>query len=210
MKEKLRKEVIRRIRAILRTELNSKNRITAINTLAVPVITYSFNIINWNMSELKKLDSKIRKLLTMHNMHHPKADVERLYLPRSSGGRGMMQLELSFKTATIGLYRYLSLSQDWTMQLVFQHESSKKLHSIVKEGRKYGNDLNIELDMDSETEIGITENARKLKKLAKTNGTTKLIDTWKGKPLHGQYALRSQRADVDSKDTHQWLRSAGL
>jgi len=87
MKDKLKKEVTRRIRAILKTELNSKNRITAINTLAVPVITYSFNIINWNLSEIKKLDTKVRKLLTLHNMHHPKADVERLYLPRKDVGR---------------------------------------------------------------------------------------------------------------------------
>ena len=132
MKDKIRKEVIRRVRSILKTELNSKNRITAINTLAVPVITYSFNIINWNLNEIKKLDTKIRKLLTMYNMHHPKADVDRLYLPRSSGGRGMIQLELSYRTSTIGLYRYLDLSQDWMMQRAFQHESVKKLHSVVE------------------------------------------------------------------------------
>ena len=28
---------------------------TAINTLAIPVITYSFNIIDWNLSEVKKI-----------------------------------------------------------------------------------------------------------------------------------------------------------
>ena len=56
----------------------------------------------------------------------------------------------------------------------------------------------------------VTENARKLKKMAKANGTNAFHDTWKEKPLHGQFALRSQKADVDSKDTHQWLRSASL
>ena len=38
----------------MKTELNSKNRITAINTLAIPVVTYSFNVVNWNLKELKK------------------------------------------------------------------------------------------------------------------------------------------------------------
>ena len=126
MKEQLRKEIFRRTRKILKTELNSKNRITAINTLALPVVTYSFNIINWNLSEIKKLDVKIRKLMTTYNMHHPKADVDRLYLPRSSGGRGMIQLELSYKTATIGMRKYLEHSDDWMMQLVFNHENGKK------------------------------------------------------------------------------------
>ena len=37
MKEKSRIECIRRIRSIMKTELNSKNRITAINTLAICV-----------------------------------------------------------------------------------------------------------------------------------------------------------------------------
>ena len=146
MKEKLRKEVIRRIRAILRTELNSKNRITAMNTLAVLVITYSFNIINWNLTEIQKLNGKVRKLLTVHKMHHPKADVERLYLPRSNGGRGMTQFELSYKTATIGLYGYLDLSQDWMMQRVFQHE----LYSVIKEERKFANELDLEIELREE------------------------------------------------------------
>ena len=47
MKEKIRKECIRRVRSIMKTELNSKNRITAINALAIPVVTYSFNVVNW-------------------------------------------------------------------------------------------------------------------------------------------------------------------
>ena len=54
MKQKLKKELVRRTRLILKTELNSKNRVTTINKLAIPVITYSFNIIDWNLSEAKK------------------------------------------------------------------------------------------------------------------------------------------------------------
>ena len=56
MKEKIKKEVLRRIRLILKTELNSKNRITAINTLALPVATYSFNIIDWNLNDIKRME----------------------------------------------------------------------------------------------------------------------------------------------------------
>ena len=107
MKQKLKKEFVRRTRLILKTELNSKNRIIAINTLAIPVITYSFNTIDWNLNEVKRLDIKVRKMMTTHRMYHPKVDVHRLYLPRSNGGRGLTQLELSYKASTIGLFRYL-------------------------------------------------------------------------------------------------------
>ena len=46
MKENIRKECYRRVRAVLKTELNSKNCIEAIITLAIPVVKYGFNIIN--------------------------------------------------------------------------------------------------------------------------------------------------------------------
>ena len=48
MKEKIRKAYYRQIRLMLKSELNAGNRVEAINTLAVPVATYSFNIITGN------------------------------------------------------------------------------------------------------------------------------------------------------------------
>ena len=90
MKKQIRKECYRRVRATLKTELNSANQIQAINTLAILVVTYSFNIINWNLSDTKKMDSKICKLLMCNRTHHPKADVERLHVPRREGSRGLV------------------------------------------------------------------------------------------------------------------------
>ena len=66
---------------IITTELSAKNKIQAIGSLAVPVLRYSFGIVNWHQEELQKLDRKTRKLLTIHGQHHPKADVNRLYVP---------------------------------------------------------------------------------------------------------------------------------
>ena len=43
----------------------------------------------------------------MYKVHHPKSDVDRLYLPRTERGRGLVQLGLSYKTTTIGLDKYL-------------------------------------------------------------------------------------------------------
>ena len=39
--------------AILKTEPNSANRIQTFNTLAIHVVTYSFNIISWDLSDIK-------------------------------------------------------------------------------------------------------------------------------------------------------------
>ena len=70
------------------TETSAKNKIQAIGSMAVPVLRYSFGIVNWHQEELQKLDRKTRKLLTVHGQHRPKADVDRLYVPRKQGGRG--------------------------------------------------------------------------------------------------------------------------
>ena len=42
MKENVRKKNQHRVRIFLKSELNATNRIKAINTLAIPVVTYSF------------------------------------------------------------------------------------------------------------------------------------------------------------------------
>ena len=210
MKEKIRKEYYRRIRLVLKTELNSKNCIEAINTLALPVVLYSFNIINWNLTELQRLDRKTRKLLTSRNMHHPKADVDRLYLPRSSGGRGMMQVELCYKTSTIAMNKYLSSTDDWLMQLVCKHENSKKSNSVSKEACKFARELGVDLEVDEEPGTTAAEKAKQIKQTAKKNGQKQIEERWSQKPLHGKYILRSRNADVDQATTHQWLRSSGL
>ena len=50
-KERIREEHYSRITRITRTELNIKNKVIAINTLAILVVMYSFNIINWTLAE---------------------------------------------------------------------------------------------------------------------------------------------------------------
>jgi hypothetical protein len=54
--------------------------------LAVPILRYSFGIINWCQVEIQKLDRKTRKMLTIHGQHHPRADIDRSYVPRKDGG----------------------------------------------------------------------------------------------------------------------------
>ena len=36
-------------------------------------------------------------MLTMYKMHHPKADMDRLYVKRKGGGRGLVQIEAAYK-----------------------------------------------------------------------------------------------------------------
>ena len=116
-KEKLKKEYLRRLRLVLSTELSAKNKIQAIGSLAVPVLRYSFRIINWHQEELQKLDRKSRKLLTIHGQHYPKADLDRLYVPRKQGGRGLMQLEAAHAVEITKLVKYVDRKEDPLIQV---------------------------------------------------------------------------------------------
>jgi hypothetical protein len=51
-KQKLKKEYLRRLRLVLDTELSAKNKIQATGALAVPVIRYTLEFINWHQEEL--------------------------------------------------------------------------------------------------------------------------------------------------------------
>ena len=75
MKEKITKEYKRRQRLILKSKLNGRNKVTVINTWAVAIFRYGAGIIQWKASELKDLDRKSRKTMTMYGELHPKSDV---------------------------------------------------------------------------------------------------------------------------------------
>jgi hypothetical protein len=64
-------------------------------------LRYSFGIINWRTEEIKQIDRKTRKMLTMYKMHHPKADIDRLYEKRKGGGRGLVKFEATYKAEII-------------------------------------------------------------------------------------------------------------
>ena len=86
------------------------------------IIIIIIGIVNWHQEELQKLDRKTRKLLTIHGQHHPKADVDRLYVPRKQGGRGLMQLEAALAVEITKLVEYVDRKEDPIIQDVRTHQ----------------------------------------------------------------------------------------
>ena len=93
MKEKIQKEYLTRTRKLLETKLNSRYLIKEINTWAVPLVRYSRPFLKWTRDELKQMDQRTRKLMAMHKALHPRDDVDRLYISRKEGGRGLTSIE---------------------------------------------------------------------------------------------------------------------
>ena len=76
MKEKTIKEYKRRLRLVLKSKLNGKNKITTVSSVAVFI--YEAGKLQWKESELKDVNRKSRKTMAMHGALHPKRNLGRL------------------------------------------------------------------------------------------------------------------------------------
>ena len=93
MKEKIKKEYLRRMIKLLKTKLYSRNLIKGINTGAVLFVRYSGPFWKWTWEELKQMDQRTRKLMRMHKALHPRDKRDRLYMSRKKGGRGLSSIQ---------------------------------------------------------------------------------------------------------------------
>ena len=63
------------------------------------------------MQKTKKKTNKKK-----HRRHYPRVYIECLYVKTENSGRELIQLELTYKTGTIGLKKYFGISTDWMLQ----------------------------------------------------------------------------------------------
>ena len=112
MKEQLKKDYIRRVRNVLKSKQNGEKIISAINSRAVSIVRCGAGVIKRTKNELEELDSKTRKLMTMYGPQHPKADVDRLYLKRCDGERGLIGVEDCVQAEVNSIDKYLSVSEE--------------------------------------------------------------------------------------------------
>ncbi|XP_063609949.1 uncharacterized protein LOC134783877 [Penaeus indicus] len=83
-----------------------------IDSRAVSIVRYGAGIIKWTKNELEELDRKTRELMTIYGAHHPKADVDRLYLNKCDGGRGLIGGEDCVQAEVNSLDKYLGASEE--------------------------------------------------------------------------------------------------
>ena len=126
MKARWKKEYARRLRMILKSELNSNNKISVIAALAVPVLRSGFGVINYRLEEIRKIDRKARKVLTMYKMHHPKANTDFLYV-KIKGRRGLLQTELTYKAEMINIAEYLNTKYTEDQFITVSQESKQPI-----------------------------------------------------------------------------------
>ena len=100
----------------MKSKLNSANVVRGVNIWAVSLLRYSAAFVSWRKSELQAIDRKTRKLFTIYEALHPKSDVDRLYIPRKEGGRGLISIEDCVELAIRGLEVYVHGSEERLIQ----------------------------------------------------------------------------------------------
>ena len=64
-----------------------------------------------------------------------------MYVNRSEGGSGLIQLEITYMLTKIGLDTYLIYNDDPLLKIATTHEKQEKKYSVVKQAVKYKREL---------------------------------------------------------------------
>ena len=120
-------EYKRRLKNMLKSKLNGGNLMKAINTYAASVVRYTAVIVKWTKEELEALDRMTRKQLNLYGALHPRPDVDRLYVDRKVGGRGLVSVEDLVRHEEKQLNRYMMNSRETVMQVVYERVKIKEV-----------------------------------------------------------------------------------
>ena len=181
MKSVVTAEYLRRLKKILKSGLQGKNCFQAINTWAVPVTRYGAGIIAWTLAELRIIDRKTRKLLTLHRAHHPQGDIDRLYISRKQGGRGLQNIEEVVTREQNAMTTFFTETPDRELVTLRPH--------FIREGLLKGEVIQKTRDKQRDEE--------------------KRMTAWTEKEMHGQYARNLQEV-ADLGETWSWLHQQDL
>lgn len=182
MKKEFTQEFVSRLRKILKTKLNSKNLTKAINTYACTALTYSFGVVKWTKTDIENLQRKMRTLLTKAQKHHPKSAVERTTLPRSLGGRGLIDIGRQLDQQIENLRKYF-----------YRKAETSALHKAV-----------CEVDTDTPLQL------RNQDLVLQGQSDQEKLQRWTEKALHGRHPNEVNQDYVDKQASNYWLTSGQM
>ncbi|CAK1579245.1 unnamed protein product [Parnassius mnemosyne] len=187
IKENLINEYKRRLTNICKTKLSGKHLIKAVNTYAIPVLTYSFGIVKWSKTNIYSIERTTRSILTKHNYHHPKSAIERLTIKRYNGGRGLINIQNLWQKQVHGLQNFF-----------YQKSHTSEIHKAVQ-----CNDLNY-------TPLNLHQTTLQRPHNLVTNPEQILKEAWKQKVLHGRHYHDLEQPLIDKAASNQWLKIGSL
>ena len=71
---------------------------------------------------MREIDCKTRKQLAITGNFHPNGDVDRLYIPRSEGGRRLKSIVTMYKSRIVSVAEHLEFNKSHNTSLQFVAE----------------------------------------------------------------------------------------
>ncbi|KAI5756063.1 hypothetical protein M8J77_021702 [Diaphorina citri] len=168
-------------------------------------------IIEWTKEEIKKLDRKTRKILTINQSLHPRADVDRIYIPRKDGGRGLRMIEQVHEVAILGLAKYIKEKENDYLIKFLKDNQDNTSKNIIKKAEKIEREYTTSSEGDN-NRGELKKRIKAYKNEIKEQQKARLMNNWKSKRLHGQYieGLLERKNTIDISKTFEWLKSSRL
>ena len=197
-----------KLRKLLESELNSRNLFVAINECIMPIISYSFGIVYWLESDLKELDIKIRKMLNMYRVFEIKSDIDRLYVPRTAGGRGLQSVWDVYRGTICRLGHVLKNASCEVMQACAKVDL-KGLFSVQKKAEKFLDGVSLELP-EKFHDKSLLSQARVIANALRNVTFNDRLECWRSKPQHGAYLRLLDEHGLHVKHSLGWLNKIHL
>ena len=200
------KEYLRRCTVIWSSPLTIPRKIASTNNFAVPAVQYQMWSSMWRMEDIRKLDRDTRKLIKNNKaMHHQESNAS-LYLQKSKGGKGLMEVESVYKLTKIKVAHYVSLAEDPRLNLVRmadERNHAKKLPSINTTAYNYANELGIRMTLDpvdkvttitfhGETKIVKLAHPKALNSILKKASSEKTLTEFRNQPWLSNLSVKQE------------------
>ena len=117
------KEYTNRVQKIWSAKLSDHNKVTEYNSFVARIITTFVEVINWTTDDIKQINIKTRKILTIAENFHPNSDTDKLYAYKKSGGRGLHLIKFMFESRLVALRQHLTHSENRKEIMPYIHES---------------------------------------------------------------------------------------
>ena len=153
--------------------------------LAVPIITPTLGIIDWWIDEIRQIDISTRKLLTMTGSFHSNSDVDRRYMSRVKGGRGLRIIRTLYESRIISLWQHLLRNANRNEILGYVRECEQAY--IIR----VGNELLVNNDITETPDAKLKSLSRKYAKAKAKEHEQQYIK----KKMHGYYYRKLQQND---------------
>ena len=198
-KEKITKEYVRRLRKIWSSELNGFNKVKATNSFAIPSVVYTFGLIDWTKEDLKQLNITTRKIMNMNRSLNKRSDVNRLYIPRKIGGRGLRNFDDEYIAKMPALRKHLEMEKTKNQYLNQVYQNKNTVLNLVA------------TSITQQYNVNLNDTPKNISKTIKNEIRLYRRNEWLNKPIHGYLMKKTEDiTDLDERYSWAWMQSSTL